>query len=274
MRKTHTILLAAIIAAFASCAAFAADKKAPDAFIASMEGDVKIILTGDTDAQPAKKGLVLKEGDKIKTGADSEALLQWSSGHKIKVYPLTNISIDQLAKRAGSEKISLNVESGKMFAKANKLKSPDSKFSVSTPTAVAGVRGTEFMVNVQEDQTSTVSLLEGSLEVVTGVTETILEANMQLEVMTGMTEPPAPSALPADVKSEMESESKSIGSVEATDGSSESSSTESSSTEETEETTDASGLVQEALDEVISAQQDNAVDMSNMPPAPPMPPDR
>ena len=52
-------------------------------------------------------------------------------------------------KRTGTENTLLDLAVGKILVKAQKLRDPDSKFEVKTPTSVVGVRGTNFSVQVE-----------------------------------------------------------------------------------------------------------------------------
>lgn len=270
MKKILTIIsLAATLALVFAGTAKSADKELPTAFIGDMSGKVEIWLNGDDDWRKAEKGLVLEKGDKIKTGANSEAVLQWANGHKVKVYALCMLNIEELSSSGSSEKTSLNVESGKIFAKANKLKSDKSAFQVETPTAVAGVRGTQFMVEVSDDGASTVALLEGSLSIVTDAVEMVLEENMQISFDMDMSAPPQPEGLDPSLKNEMQSESKSLGSVSTSDASS------STSSEGTSITVDTQTIVEDVVEEAIQSQIEEIEPIiEEEAPVPPMPPDR
>lgn len=271
MKKLRTLIsLAAVITLTFAMAAKCAEKELPTAFIGDMHGNVEIWLSGDDDWRKAEKGLVLEEGDKIKTGSNSEAVLQWANGHKLKVYALSVLNIDQLSAKGSNENTGLNVESGKIFAKANKLKSEKSSFQVATPTAVAGVRGTQFMIEVADDGASTVALLEGSLSIVSDAVEIALEENMQISFEQDMETPPQPSGLDPALKSEMQSESKSMGSVSPS-----SSAAPAPSSSESSITADTQSIVEDVVEEAIQSQIEEIEPVvEEEAPVPPMPPDR
>ncbi|HOO56937.1 MAG TPA: FecR domain-containing protein [bacterium] len=135
--------------------------------ITRVTNDVKLRKAGIGEWVAAKDGMSVKTGDQIKTGSDSSCVVEWSKGNLITVSSFTNIKIDRLEKNlaAGSEKSSLDLWTGKVFAKAKKLESPDSKFEIKTPTAHAGVRGTRFAVGLDADETTTVECFEGVVAV-------------------------------------------------------------------------------------------------------------
>jgi ferric-dicitrate binding protein FerR (iron transport regulator) len=116
-----------LILFFISLATFADDVK-----IATIQGKVETDL--GSGFQVAHEGDSLKEGQSIRTGADSLVILSYANGTKLKLNALTKITTH--AQRG------LDLIAGAVFAHVNK--ESHSHFYVKTPTAVAGVRGTEF----------------------------------------------------------------------------------------------------------------------------------
>lgn len=104
-------------------------------------------------------GQSLYRGDSIKTGKDSKAEISFSDGTIIRLGEKSNFYID----RADSIR-SFKLLVGKFWAKVAKLTGKQ-KFQVESPTAVAGVRGTIFKVEVSDDSTSRIAVEEGQVEV-------------------------------------------------------------------------------------------------------------
>ena len=91
-----------------------------------------------------KDGLVnLEEGDLIHAGSGARGNVFLSAeGQKIAVYPQSIIEV----KEASKNRSSIYLPLGKaLFGLLNKLR-PNQRFEVQTPTAVMGVKGTEFVV--------------------------------------------------------------------------------------------------------------------------------
>lgn len=124
---------------------------ARDATIAQTEGQVMTRL-GQGDWMPAEKGMVLHEGDEIKTGPDSavELLLDQGKVGKVEIKENSAFKLDIMHKDPGSgDKVTLlDLAMGKVLVHAEKL-TGDSKFEVKTPTSTTGVRGTVFEVEVE-----------------------------------------------------------------------------------------------------------------------------
>ncbi len=93
----------------------------------------------------------------VETGDNSFGYIEYPSGYKVKVGPNTKLVVAQN---------NIYVESGTSWYKIEKVSYQGKpKFVVKTPTAIAGIRGTELLVDVKKDGSSTIKLIEGSLEV-------------------------------------------------------------------------------------------------------------
>jgi hypothetical protein len=135
--------------------------------VVSVEGDVRI------EGRPVKAGDSLPQGDMLKTAAASSALLQLGDGSRIKVSPLTEAGLDEhrrfdiranaLAGEAseGLFATTMRLVRGSIEVLAAKVQRAK-PLEVTTPTAVIGVRGTEYRVHAQSTLTGT-EVLEGQV---------------------------------------------------------------------------------------------------------------
>lgn len=87
--------------------------------IAQSDGTVEIVR-GGAAARPAKEGDVLERGDRIKAHDKSAALLMWSNGSMVKLYPNTEIALAgvsfDLEKKM--EQTLIDLSRGRLFVKA------------------------------------------------------------------------------------------------------------------------------------------------------------
>jgi len=97
----------------------------------------------------AAKGQVVLRNDSIVTGARGRVKIIMGDGSKVYIGAKSRVSLRKYAMRGGKL---LNARINMLWGKArffvNKLSSRSSTFRVRTPTAVLGVRGTEFIVIV------------------------------------------------------------------------------------------------------------------------------
>ncbi|MBI5804804.1 FecR domain-containing protein [candidate division TA06 bacterium] len=108
----------------------------------------------------AELGQALQPGDSVRTGKGSLAEIGFADGTSIRLGEKTSLYIQ----RADSTDRSFKLFLGKLWTKVAKL-SLKSQFTVETPTAVAGVRGTVFKVEIQPDSGTRVAVEEGLVEV-------------------------------------------------------------------------------------------------------------
>lgn len=113
-----------------------------------VKGDVQI-KSGKTNAvAKARIGEKVFPKDTIITGKDSRAKVVMVDKNEINISPETQLQIENYEYTPDSDKknVLLNVIYGKVRNKVNqKYDGEQSKFQVKTPSAVAGVRGTDFL---------------------------------------------------------------------------------------------------------------------------------
>lgn len=116
------------------------------ASIFNSEGDVRILKKGTDQWGKAKKGMLIEPGDKLITGKKSFVEIVYDK------YFLNIARIDEhtQAEFRSIEPTDFHLEDGSVFNALDGL-APESQYQVSTPTAVAGVRGTYFDVMYQAE---------------------------------------------------------------------------------------------------------------------------
>lgn len=164
LRATWLMFAAAVGAALAAPAALAAD---PAAQIAEMIGRVE--AHAGESVRVLRFGDAVFEGDRIRTSAGAKAKLLFSDRSVITVGPSTDLLISRSLYRLGNEPQRESLfEVGKGYVRALASRwsfGTASRFEIRTPAAVAGVRGTEFIVAVDEAGKTEVHVIEGAVEV-------------------------------------------------------------------------------------------------------------
>ncbi|PKA00512.1 lipoprotein LipL45 [Leptospira levettii] len=141
-----------------------APKKPADlsAVVVFAVGDSKIQHADQTE-EKAQLGALLKTGDNVVTGDNGKVDIQFADGSSIRISPKSAIDFAKLSQdNAGTTDTQIALVSGKVFAKVNKAKKEDN-FTVVTPTAIAGVRGTSFIVESAEGKPAKVKVVEGAV---------------------------------------------------------------------------------------------------------------
>jgi len=114
---------------------------------------------------PVALNHILTLGDEVVTDSTGRLEISFDNGSKLKVLPRSDIVIAQQSWTAGGREAStgIGIKLGKVAAKISKLQMQKESFSIATPTAVAGVRGTEFVVESRPDQAALLSVWEDNV---------------------------------------------------------------------------------------------------------------
>ncbi|KAB2954256.1 FecR domain-containing protein [Heliorestis acidaminivorans] len=110
---------------------------------------------------PAKQGMTLQSGDRIITNKDGLAELSFLNGSVSRIAPNSQIEISQLSSTATRDITILHTNRGEVWSKVPESTKQYFRFEVNTPSAVAGVRGTGFMVRVGDLGDTSVRVYEG-----------------------------------------------------------------------------------------------------------------
>jgi hypothetical protein len=149
-------------------------------------GDSRISHSDGTEER-AQLGASVKTGDTIVTGDKGKVDLQFNNGSSIRISPATTLDFAKIAYNSnGSTDTQISLASGKVFANVNKAKKDDS-FSVVTPTAIAGVRGTSFIVeNDAKLNKAKVKVVDGSVAMAPRIPALENATQEQIEASEGL----------------------------------------------------------------------------------------
>ncbi|TGM08361.1 transcriptional regulator [Leptospira barantonii] len=123
-------------------------------------GDAEIVRSGKK-IKPSV-GLILKENDQLQTASGSIDI-QTGNGEIIRVKSYTKLVLKNISNPQKKE-TNLYVQAGELLIKTNKLKTNES-FYISTPTTVAGVRGTTFSFELTNGKPPKVKVYEGAVAI-------------------------------------------------------------------------------------------------------------
>lgn len=171
------------------------------ASIQSFNGNVKVQRMHDTEWIEAEQGMQLYEGDVVKTGGRSKVVIELDDGSITQLASLATMKMERLKKNLRGKDTNLDVEIGKTWMKVKKLNKKTDSFNVSTPTAVAGVRGTYFSTEVEETTDSTFDVFDGEISVAQRQNRNqavIVKSNHRSKVKQGASTPTAPGQIPSD----------------------------------------------------------------------------
>lgn len=152
----------AIIIFLSSTLLFSAESKVVAA-ISTLKGLVMVKPVGSRKYIPAYKGQMLKSGEWIKTKDGVFVAIVFLDGSNIKIQQQTEVRIMSYRQAAKELRTNLMMSKGQAYSNiANQ--GPAGEFKITTPTAVASVKGTEFDLEYDIDNdATTVVVLEGGV---------------------------------------------------------------------------------------------------------------
>jgi hypothetical protein len=128
----------------------------------SARGLVQRTPKGSSAAVALKSGDALKLGDKIRTGTNSAAIVVLGDRSVVLLQQQTRIEVPDLPENQGGIS-NTRVSTGKVWFAVQKTQA-QSRFEVETDEAIAAVRGTEFLVEVNEEGDLALTTAEGEVE--------------------------------------------------------------------------------------------------------------
>lgn len=125
----------------------------------ALTGECTIVRFGESSASALAVGDALHEGDRIRTERGARLRLAFVDGTVVQLGESTDLVLDWFlhAPDVGEQNVLLRVSSG-IFRVILELVLPRAAFEVQTTTAVASVRGTDWISEVTPEATATVAL--------------------------------------------------------------------------------------------------------------------
>lgn len=156
IKKTTVFLLLLMVTSFAI---------EPAGTIQSITGTAEQNLARAPGWKPARVRAKVSLNDQIRTDAESSAELLWANGGVLRMAELSTMAVTEQAKEENSTEPGAKVLKGRVWANMQKISNTGKKFSIESPTAVAGIRGTIFRVDVGADSSTDVLVYEGKVAV-------------------------------------------------------------------------------------------------------------
>ena len=127
--------------------------------VGALVGDCSVIRFGQSGASALAVGTELYEGDRVRTEAGARLKLEFADGTVVQLGESTDLVLDWFlyAPDVNTQSTLLSVSSG-IFRVILELVLPRAAFEVQTATAVATVRGTDWITEVTPEATAIVAL--------------------------------------------------------------------------------------------------------------------
>lgn len=168
LKRYGTIFLYLFMALLlATAVATAGEAMQHDAVVTMIQGTARVFTEGASTGRVLKKGDKLSKNAVVKVGAKSRIEIRFPDGTVMRLAEKSSLKMNDVwyDKQTEGKKVLVNLSIGRLWAKVKKLATPDSSVIVETSNAVAGVRGTTYRVNVEEDASAMVKVYDGTVYV-------------------------------------------------------------------------------------------------------------
>lgn len=135
--------------------------------ISHLEGGAFLVKKDLSKIRPLVQGEFLTTGDRISTEKNSRIELKLPDESIIRFDEQTSFVLESsgMDKKENKRNIGLGMILGKIWANVSKRLGRRGRFVISSRTAVAGVRGTVYRMNVNRDNSVTVKVYTGEVDV-------------------------------------------------------------------------------------------------------------
>lgn len=169
--------------------------------ITRLEGTVSILRNGAAEWRAAKPSTPLGVGDQVYTREESFAEIRYSIGTVMRMDEKTKITIAASSEQTIKTRNGL----GDVWVNMKKLLTKGKEFEVTTPTAVAAIRGTVFQMSSASDSSASVSVYDGNVAV--GPSDELKKKNERAKPAEHVNQPvevPGPEEIPGPFEVSLE----------------------------------------------------------------------
>jgi len=173
------LMLAAPLRPAAAADAKSADAKAAVGTVVVKQGQVEIMKGGQSEWDKVAKGMLIFEGDRIRTRELSTAAILLQDGSMTKLAANTDLMIPV---KTGDKKNRVKLLLGRLWAKISKQ---NSDLEIETPSAVAAIKGTQLDLAVTETGEVELTVWDGMIRFFNSQGEVLVRASQRSRVQGG-----------------------------------------------------------------------------------------
>jgi ferric-dicitrate binding protein FerR (iron transport regulator) len=171
MRKISLIGMLLIILCFLMPSSAMAQKQTMtvkiakgEARVSYLDGSAQVLPKGGRDWRPLKVDDVLHGSDEVAVGKKSRLEIILPDKSSLRFAEVTRFKIMQVSEAEAND-VKVYVSLGRTWANVSKALGIKRKFEISCENAVAGVRGTVYRMNVEEDKAALIRVYDGEVAV-------------------------------------------------------------------------------------------------------------
>ncbi|MEE8540145.1 MAG: FecR domain-containing protein [Desulfobacterales bacterium] len=138
-----------------------------DAYLTFLRGTAKLRRRQAQKWRSIRVNTKLRQGDRVRIGKKSKAeiitfdsdIIRLSQNSELTINYLQNNPVKKIKKKG------LFLKIGRMWNKAKSLLHSKSEYTVKTPNAISGIKGTSYNIDVSDEETTRIKTYSGSVKV-------------------------------------------------------------------------------------------------------------
>jgi ferric-dicitrate binding protein FerR (iron transport regulator) len=135
------------------------------ALVSVLSGTAQVHPAGKPGWRSLKVNEYLQGGDEVTTGSRSRLELVLPDNSRVRFADNSRFKVMQIEAASDSRNVRINVAVGRTWANVARAVGGKSRFELSCENAVAGVRGTVYRMNVNDDSSALVRVYDGEVAV-------------------------------------------------------------------------------------------------------------
>ena len=144
-----------------------------------VKGDVTVFSPDRPSWEPLAPGMILKEGQKLRTGGNGSLEVRYDDGATLYLRPDTQVTITSAIERIDNITIrSFFLKVGKVVSTIRNATGKEQRFELKTPSTTGAARGTWFRMAVDQESASRCEVLGGTVEVAGASEQVLVEQGM------------------------------------------------------------------------------------------------
>ncbi len=136
--------------------------------ITRITGECLVLRKGEKDWAKAAVKMPLYAGDRLRTKINTKVEVKFHDGSVIRIAALSDFEVKSASKddKTGENNIDVKTKKGNYWTKFKKS-TAQSNLNQELPTAITGVRGTVYRIEVDEDGKTVLRVYKGKVEIKT-----------------------------------------------------------------------------------------------------------
>ena len=152
------------------------------AFLSSIFGDVKVKSSGGSEWVKAIEGIILRDGDTVRSGLESGAVMRMGREDEVVMRSSTEVAFEPYNKLLSGKANRITINSGTILASTRKREDREFRFEIRTPDSELELTGTMIRAKVNSAGKTQFEVLHGETMIKAGGREILVDGESGIRI--------------------------------------------------------------------------------------------